>query len=57
MAEAEIVRVCGDAEQRWPLKAVTVVHRYGRIVPGERIVLVAVSAAPIAGRRSQRPKC
>ncbi len=26
---------------RWPLLGVTVVHRYGRIVPGEIIVLVA----------------
>src|SRR5208283_2239283 len=42
MAEAEIARVAAEAEARWPLLGVTVVHRYGRIEPGEQIVLVAV---------------
>lgn len=45
MAEAEIGRVVGEAVARWPLYAVTVVHRGGRIKPGERIVLVAVSSS------------
>ncbi len=45
MAEDEIVRVAGEAEARWPLLGVAVIHRYGRIAPGERIVLVAVAAA------------
>ncbi len=31
------------AETRWPLLGVKVIHRYGRIAPGERIVLVAVA--------------
>jgi molybdopterin synthase catalytic subunit len=45
MAEAEIGRVAAAAEARWPLIGLRVVHRYGRILPGERIVLVvAVSA-------------
>ncbi len=44
MAEEEIVRVAREAEARWPLLGVTVIHRYGRITPGERIVLAAVAA-------------
>ena len=45
MAEAEIGRLAADAEARWPLQALRIVHRFGRIMPGERIVLVvAVSA-------------
>ena len=45
MAEEEIARVVGEAEGRWPLLGVAVIHRYGRIAPGERIVFVAVAAA------------
>jgi molybdopterin synthase catalytic subunit len=40
MAEAEIERHVAEATKRWPLLGVTVIHRYGRIVPGEDIVLV-----------------
>jgi molybdopterin synthase catalytic subunit len=44
MAEAEIARHVEEAEARWPLLGVRVVHRVGRIVPGETIVLVAVAS-------------
>ncbi len=44
MAEAEIVRVVDEAERRWPLAGVRVVHRFGRIAPGEGIVLVATAS-------------
>ena len=44
MAEAEVARVVEDARRRWPLAAVTVVHRYGRIVPGESIVFVVTAS-------------
>jgi molybdopterin synthase catalytic subunit len=40
MAEAEIARHVDEAERRWSLLGVTVIHRYGRIAPGEGIVLV-----------------
>jgi molybdopterin synthase catalytic subunit len=40
MAEAEIERHVEEAKQRWPLIGVTVIHRYGRIAPGEDIVMV-----------------
>ena len=45
MAEEEMARVVREAESQWPLIAVTAIHRYGRIAPGEQIVLVAVASA------------
>ena len=44
MAEAEVARHVEAAEQRWPLLGVTVIHRYGRLVPGEEIVLVVTAS-------------
>ncbi len=40
MAEAEIERHVSEARERWPLIGATVIHRYGRMVPGDDIVLV-----------------
>src|ERR1044071_2238325 len=37
MAEAELARHAAEASKRWPLAGVTVIHRYGRIEPGEDI--------------------
>ncbi len=45
MAEAEITRHVEEAERRWPLLGVTVIHRYGRLTPGENIVLVVTAAS------------
>jgi molybdopterin synthase catalytic subunit len=45
MAEAEITRHVEEAERRWPLLGVTVIHRFGRLVPGDNIVLVVTAAA------------
>ena len=44
MAEAEVARHVEAAERRWPLLGVTVIHRYGRIEPGEDIVLVVTAS-------------
>jgi molybdopterin synthase catalytic subunit len=44
MAEAEIGRHVEEAYARWPLLSVTVIHRYGRLTPGEVIVLVATAS-------------
>jgi molybdopterin synthase catalytic subunit len=44
MAEDEIARHVAQANRRWPLLGVTVVHRYGRLVPGDHIVLVLTAA-------------
>jgi molybdopterin synthase catalytic subunit len=45
MAEGEIARHVEDAQARWPLLGVTVIHRYGRMVPGDNIVLVVTAAS------------
>src|SRR4249919_2659124 len=45
MAEAEIARHASEAASRWPLLGVTVIHRYGRIEPGENIVLVVTASS------------
>ena len=45
MAEAEIARHAETALSRWPLTGLTVIHRVGRIVPGENIVLVVTASA------------
>jgi molybdopterin synthase catalytic subunit len=45
MAEAEIERHVSDAMQRWPLLGVTVIHRHGRIVPGDDIMMVATASS------------
>jgi molybdopterin synthase catalytic subunit len=44
MAEAEITRIASEAMERWPLTGVSVIHRYGRIAPGENIVLVVTAS-------------
>jgi len=45
MAESEIARHVEEAQRRWPLLGVTVIHRYGRLRPGDNIVLVVTAAA------------
>lgn len=44
MTEAALIGVAEEAFARWGLLAVTVVHRIGAMVPGDRIVLVAAAA-------------
>jgi molybdopterin synthase catalytic subunit len=45
MADAEIRRHVDQAIARWPLTGVTVIHRYGNVVPGDNIVLVLTTSA------------
>ena len=45
MTEKELQRIEVEARERWPLEATLVVHRYGRLEPGDRIVLVAAASA------------
>lgn len=45
MTEREIACIVEDAQKRWPLLDITIIHRIGRLVPGDRIVLVAVTAS------------
>lgn len=45
MAEDEIARHVDEASSRWPLLGATVIHRYGRLAPGDNIVLVVTASA------------
>ncbi|MBS0247975.1 MAG: molybdenum cofactor biosynthesis protein MoaE [Proteobacteria bacterium] len=45
MAEAEIEGHVAEAAQRWPLIGATVIHRFGRLVPGEDIMMVATASS------------
>lgn len=45
MAEAEIGRIAAQALERWPLTGLTAIHRFGKIRPGQNIVLVVTASA------------
>ena len=45
MTKREIARSVAEAGKRWHLMGATVIHRVGQLVPGERIVLVAVASS------------
>ncbi len=45
MTERALVRIAAQAMQRWPLLACTLIHRIGRLLPGDPIVLV-LAASP-----------
>ena len=44
MAEAEITSSARAAIQRWPVEGMTIIHRFGKIKPGEQIVLVIATS-------------
>jgi molybdopterin synthase catalytic subunit len=44
MAEEEMSRVLDLAKARWPLDGATLIHRHGKIAPGENIVLVVTAS-------------
>src|SRR4051812_45368368 len=45
MTERQLARLEAEARERWPLDDVIIVHRYGRLEPGDRIVLVLTASA------------
>jgi molybdopterin synthase catalytic subunit len=45
MTEKRLADIDAEACARWPLEKTLIVHRYGRLKPGDRIVLVAVASA------------
>ncbi len=45
MTERKLEEIEADARRRWPLLDCLVIHRYGRMLPGEPIVLVATASA------------
>lgn len=44
MTEKSLEALVEEARRRWSLIAVTVIHRVGRLMPGERIVFVGVAS-------------
>ncbi len=44
MTETAMTDIAAEAARRWPLIGGTIIHRVGRLRPGERIVLVAVAS-------------
>src|SRR6202035_1868067 len=44
MTERALRAIEAEARRRWPLEASLIIHRYGRLEPGERIVLVATAS-------------
>src|SRR3954452_21997408 len=45
MTEKKLAEIEAEACRRWPLAASLIIHRYGRLEPGERIVLVVTASA------------
>ena len=45
MTETKLAEIEREAIGRWPIEASLILHRYGRLEPGDRIVLVAVASA------------
>ncbi len=44
MTEQAITKIAREAATRWSLGDVLVIHRYGRLTPGETIMMVATAA-------------
>jgi molybdopterin synthase catalytic subunit len=44
MTEKKLAEIEAEANRRWPLDASLIIHRYGRLEPGDRIVLVATAS-------------
>ncbi len=45
MTERALEEIEAEAQARWPLEATLIIHRYGRLEPGDQIVLVAAASA------------
>lgn len=45
MTARQIAAIAAEAWARWPLLGGIVIHRHGRLVPGDPIVLVAIASA------------
>ncbi len=45
MTEKELARIEAEAAGRWPLQASLIVHRCGRLEPGDNIVLVVTASS------------
>ncbi|MDO8909023.1 MAG: molybdopterin synthase catalytic subunit MoaE [Pseudohongiella sp.] len=45
MTESALQKIAQQAVARWPLQAISIIHRVGTLKPGDQIVLVAASSA------------
>lgn len=45
MTEKSLQKICAEAEGRWPLLGITIIHRVGYLPAGAAIVLVGVASA------------
>jgi molybdopterin synthase catalytic subunit len=45
MTEKQLAAIEAEAQARWPLDDTLIIHRYGRLAAGERIVMVATASA------------
>ncbi|TWA67892.1 molybdopterin synthase subunit MoaE [Azospirillum brasilense] len=45
MTERQLEAIEAEARERWPLDDALIIHRYGRLEPGDQIVLVATASA------------
>jgi molybdopterin synthase catalytic subunit len=45
MTERELERIDAEARERWPLAASLILHRFGRLLPGDNIVLVVTASS------------
>ena len=45
MTEQQLYQIADQAGERWPLLGCTIIHRVGRLAPGDPIVLVAVASS------------
>ncbi len=45
MTEKSLETIVAEATTRWRLQGVRVIHRFGRLMPGDRIVFVGVASA------------
>jgi molybdopterin synthase catalytic subunit len=44
MTQSALERIAGEAASRWPLTGLILIHRYGPLVPGDRIVFVGTAS-------------
>lgn len=44
MTSDALSRIAADAAERWALAGLTIIHRVGRLTPGERIVFVGAAS-------------
>ena len=48
LARAELARIAGEADERWPLAGIVLIHRYGRLDPCDRILFAGAASSDVA---------